>query len=102
MPKRRKAVQDAIVQMRATERALGPEFMTRLRMLARDFDLESLMPLPGSPVDIHAASDMDARFEPVDQKKNLTIVMKFLQMNPDNKNIQSQIRMFLADQKTIQ
>lgn len=106
--KRKRIVQEALLQMRATQAALGPEFMARIKVLVRDFDPESLIPGPApvasppSPAmpEALAAPISDDR-EPVDQKKNLQIVMKFLQLKQDNRNVQNQIRALLADLKTL-
>lgn len=84
-PKPRPAVQDALLQIRATRKALGPELVARLRVLIRDFDPESLSP-PPAPA-----------FEQVDRRNTLSVVMKFLQMNPGNRPLQSRIRAMLAE-----
>lgn len=99
--KRKRIVQDALLQMRATQAALGPEFMARIKVLVRDFDPESLIPGPAAaPPAIPPAVIPDGR-EPVDQKKNLQIVMKFLQLKQDNKNVQNRIRALLAELNTL-
>lgn len=111
-PRRKQIVQDAMLQMRATREALGPEFLTRIRMLIKDFDPEYLQQLGVSPDEISApqswnpgeiaADPVISRTEPVDQKKNLLIIMKFLQLNPHNKSVQNQVRTLLAEKHTIQ
>lgn len=90
-PKPRPAVQDALLQIRATRKALGPELIARLRVLVRDFDPESLSPQPPAPTPPAPA------FEPVDRRNTLSVVMKFLQMNPGNRDLQSRIRAMLAE-----
>lgn len=89
--RRAKIVQDAILQMRATGQELGPEFLTRLRVLVRDFDLSPLDPAP--------QPSLDGR-EPVDRKKNLLIVMKFLQLKKHDKEFQSQVWALLSESQT--
>lgn len=117
-PKRKQIVREAMTQMRATRAALGPEFVTRIRMLIKDFDPEYLQQLgvslddepipkswtPGEAVNLPPRSDTfdQGGVEPVDQKKNLLIIMKFLQLNPHNKSVQTQVRTLLAETKTIQ
>jgi len=112
-PKRKQIVQEAMLQMRMTKEALGPEFLTRIRMLVKDFDPEYLQqlgvsadeiatPQPWNPGEAAIADPALSRTEPVDQKKNLLIIMKFLQLNPDNKSVQTQVRTLLAEKHTIQ
>jgi hypothetical protein len=101
VPKRqRPAVADALRQMRETQTALGPEFMTRIKMLVKDFDPEALF---GSHTD-ESPEDHVAKIETeaVDKKKNLLIVMKFLQIKQGNKDVQSQVRTLLSENTTIQ
>lgn len=100
--KRKRIVQDALLQMRATQAALGPEFMARIKVLVRDFDPESLIPGPAAaPPPAAALAAIPDGHEPVDQKKNLQIVMKFLQLKQDNKNVQNRIRALLAELNTL-
>ncbi len=117
-PKRKQIVQEAMLQMRATSEALGPEFMTRIRMLVKDFDpgyLSQLLgsdavpaeegpvtPVPWNPAENMAPIMASSETEPVDQRKNLMIIMKFLQLKQDNKSVQNQVRTLLAENHTIQ
>lgn len=102
--KQRPVVEDALRQMRETQEALGPEFMTRLKLLVKDFDPESMQRMfPPDEENLDApvaASDTD--FEPIDRKKSLLIVMKFLQMKQENKGIQTKVRTLLSETTTIQ
>lgn len=113
--KRKQIVQEALLQMRATSKALGPEFLTRIRMLIKDCDPEYLQqilgegkPQPQGTIEAwHSAEDIQAEqfnavTEPVDKKKNLLIIMKFLQLKQDNKSVQTQVRTLLAETNTIQ
>lgn len=107
-PRRKQVLQDAILQMRATREALGPEMMARLQLLVKDFD-PALLEQMGIKQDNRegaAAPDLAPvaerpDLEPVDHHKNLLIVMKFLQLKQDNKNIQNQVRMFLAENNSL-
>lgn len=118
-PKRKQIVQEAMLQMRATSAALGPEFMTRIRMLIKDCDPEYISQILGEappqaeepkhavqqetmpePTPWNPAENVVT--EPVDQKKNLLIIMKFLQLKQDNKSVQNQVRTLLAEKHTIQ
>jgi len=111
--KRKQIVQEALLQMRATSKALGPEFLTRIRMLIKDCDPEYLQQILGEDKpqetieawqpaeDIHP-EQFNAVTEPVDKKKNLLIIMKFLQLKQDNKSVQTQVRTLLAETNTIQ
>lgn len=116
-PKRQQIVQEAMVQMRATRAALGPEFMTRIRMLIKDCDPDYISQILGGTAEqaqTIAAAPQDGpeptawnpaenvATEPVDQKKNLMIIMKFLQLKQDNKSVQNQVRTLLAEKHTIQ
>ncbi|MGZ9096946.1 MAG: hypothetical protein ACXW30_01450 [Micavibrio sp.] len=111
--KRKQIVQEALLQMRATSKALGPEFLTRIRMLIKDCDPEYLQQILGEdkpqeaieawrPADDIQPAQFNAVTEAVDKKKNLLIIMKFLQLKQDNKNVQTQVRTLLAETNTIQ
>lgn len=115
-PKRQQIVQEAMLQMRATREALGPEFMTRIRMLIKDCDPNFIAQILGGepPREAEQAKETliaeptpwnpaeNVVTEPVDQKKNLMIIMKFLQLKQDNKNVQNQVRTLLAEKHTLQ
>ena len=94
--RRKQIVQEAILQMRATREALGPEFLARIRMLVRDFDPSCL------PPDHFSSPGSRDGSEPIDRRKNLLIIMKFLQLKEHDKNIQNQVRTLLSDSNTIQ
>jgi hypothetical protein len=97
--KQRLAVRDALRQMRETQAILGPEFITRIKMLVRDFDPNSLI---RSDQEMEEVASIYAEKEAVDRKKNLMIVMKFLQIKQGNKSVQTQVRTLLSENKTIQ
>lgn len=99
--KQRPAIRDALQQMRETQAALGPEFITRIKMLVKDFDPESLV-RTWSPKRSLPAEETAAEKEPVDQKKNLLIIMKFLQIKQGNKSVQTQVRTLLSETTTLQ
>lgn len=101
---RKRILQDAMEQMRIAREALGPEVMARLKVLVRDFDPADLMAMAGvNPAKAqHQVEDDDPSMlpgdrEPVDHKKNLMTIMKFLQIKQDNKAIQLQIRTLLSE-----
>lgn len=107
-PRRKQILQEAILQMRATREALGPEMMARLQLLVKDFDPAVLEQMgikqdnqEGAALPVESPVTHRPDMEPVDQQKNLLIVMKFLQLKQDNKNVQNQIRIFLAENKTL-
>lgn len=112
--KRKQIVQEALLQMRVTSKALGPEFLTRIRMLLKDCDPEYLQqilgndkgqetaPVAWNPAENIQPGQLSATTEPVDKKKNLLIIMKFLQLKQDNKSVQTQVRTLLAETNTIQ
>jgi hypothetical protein len=92
-------VRDALRQIRETQALLGPEFITRIKMLVRDFDSNSLVRNDQQTEEI---APIYAEKEAVDRKKNLMIVMKFLQIKQGNKSVQTQVRTLLSESKTIQ
>ncbi len=126
--KRQQIVQETILQMRAANKALGPEFMSKIRALVNNSDQEHLARiLTGLAPDAADASknaddplasthtptldqeqssadtpSIGANFEPIDQRKNLLIIMKFLQLKRDNKSVQSHVRTLLSENQTIQ
>lgn len=97
----RPAVRDALKQMRETQAALGPELITRIKMLIKDVDPESVVRAwnPGGAPQKQLHEDLR---EAVDKKKNLLIIMKFLQMKQNNKDVQSQVRTMLSETTTLQ
>lgn len=86
--------------MRETQAALGPELLTRIKMLIKDVDAESVV-RAWAPEAI-PESDAHDHKEAIDKKKNLLIIMKFLQMKQDNKDVQSQVRTMLSETTTLQ
>jgi len=111
--KRKQIVQEALLQMRATQTALGPELMTRIKMLVKDCDPEYLNRIlttdvaikeatPWNPADDVQPVQISDSTEPVDHKKNLLIIMKFLQLKQDNRSVQTQVRTLLAETNTLQ
>lgn len=93
-PKRKQIVQDALSQMRSTQDALGPEFITRIRMLVRDFNPDCLTGI--DPARIMPEYRDDGK-EAVDRQKTLLIIMKFLQLKEHDKSVQTQVRTLLSD-----
>src|SRR5688500_2887304 len=93
--RRKQIVQEAILQMRATREALGPEFMDRIRMLVRNVDPASLLPDQPFSADPHESDE-----ERVDRRKNLLVIMKFLQLKGQDKDFQNQVRALLSESKT--
>ncbi len=80
-------MEDALATVRQTREALDPGLLERVR--------EAI----GAAVENYQSDryrSMHADKVPVDQKKNLTIVMKYMEMNPDNKALQQELRTFLT------
>lgn len=97
-PRRKQIIQDALLQLRATREALGPEMMARLQILVRDFNPEYLQ-----AADAMAEEEkVGDAFEPVDRRKNLMIVMKFLHMKQGDKGVHDKIRAIMSEAGTIQ
>ena len=94
-------MRDALKQMRETEAALGPELLTRIKMLIKDVDPETVV-RAWSPEALPGQDGHDTIREAVDKKKNLLIIMKFLQMKQGNKDVQSQVRTMLSETTTLQ
>jgi hypothetical protein len=90
--RRRQIVEDAILQMRAAGKALGPEFLARIRVLVRDFDPD---------VSPHSTARHDMS-ESIDRKKNLLTIMKFMQLKAHDKNVQNRVLTLLSENKTLQ
>lgn len=80
----RPAVQEAMRQMRATQDALGPEMMERIKTLV-------------GPMEDQAPEPIYAAREPVDRKKNMLIVMKFLQIKRDDKGLHSRVQRLIQN-----
>lgn len=86
--KRKRIVSEALSMVRETRESLDPALLEQ----ARD--------AIGAAMDNYQKSTfrpMQAERVPVDQKKNLTIIMKYLELNPHNKVLQREIRAFLSE-----
>lgn len=97
--KRKQIVQEAMLQMRATADALGPELMMRLRLAIKDFDPQLMAWLIAQQGE--GTADKDADCEPVDRKKNLLTILKFLEMKRGDKNLNSQVMSMLAEDDSL-
>lgn len=97
--KRKQIVQQAMLQMRATADALGPEMMTRLRLAIKDFDPQLMEWLIAQQGEEEAGTDTAC--EPVDRKKNLLTILKFLEMKRGDKNLNSQVMSMLAEDNSL-
>ena len=88
-PKGKRIRQEALLTMRETKKALGPDLLDKARAGLAAFAEnrhahKELEDAPGDSV-------------PVDMKKNLTIVMKYLEMNEGNKHLYRQIQTLLSE-----
>ncbi len=87
--RRQRIVNEALSTARMARETIDPELLERARKAI------------GAAAET-AQSDkyrpMQAERVPVDQKKNLTIVMKYLELCPDNKALHQEIRAFLSRQ----
>lgn len=86
-PQRMRLVNEALTTARETRSAIDPELLERVR--------EAI----GNAAETSQSEKvraMQAERVPVDQKKNLTIVMKYLELNPHNKALQREIRSYLT------
>lgn len=95
--KRKQIVQQAMLQMRATTEALGPELMTRLRLSVKDFDPELMEWLVAQ----QGEASTDPGCEPVDRKKNLLTILKFLEMKRGDASLNSQVMTMLAENDSL-
>ena len=93
---RRAAVNNALEQMRATQEALGPELMARIKLLVGEIDPRALDALTRERVE-----ENDNGEEIIDRKNNLMVVMKFLQIKQSNKDLQSRVRAILSETDTF-
>ena len=89
-PKRKRIIDDALKTVRETRQAIGPELLGQARESIGNA-LEQKEKTAFRPV-----RPMQAERVPVDQKKNLTTVMKLLELKPDNKALHREILTFLA------
>ena len=85
-PKGKRIRQEALLTMRETKKALGPELMAKAR--------EGLCAFAENR---HADKQGDGKAVPVDMKKNLTMVMKYLEMQQGNKPLYRQIQSLLTE-----
>lgn len=85
--KRKQLVQEALCTVRETREIIDPALLDRVRE-AIGGALERQQNRNIRPMQLDRV--------PVDQKKNLSIVLKFLELQPDNKALQQEIRSFLT------
>ena len=82
-PKRKKLCQDALLELRRTRRLIDPDLLDHIRSII-DQRIEN------------AKSFQDNQSPeqkiPVDYKKNLLTVRKFLELKPDDKVLQKQVQ----------
>lgn len=87
--KRQKIVQDAMGAMREARAGIAPELIEDVRnAIATALEKEQQ----------RSETKMQLEHVPVDKKKNLSIVMKFLEMQPDNKALHKELNSFLSQQ----
>lgn len=85
--KRQRLVSEALTMVRETRDSIDPALLERVRDAI------------GGAVETYQSDkyrSMQAERVPVDQKKNLNIVMKYLEMNPGNKALHREINSFLT------
>lgn len=86
-PNRKRLVNEALEAVRETRESLDPALLEK----ARD--------AIGTAIESYQSDryrSIQADKVPVDQKKNLSIVMKYLELNPDNKALHKEIQSFLT------
>lgn len=86
-PKGRQVREEALAALRETKKNLDPGLLDRLRGAVAAYASNSK---PEETADA-------GRMVPVDMKKNLTIVMKYLEMNRGNSSLYRQIQALLAE-----
>lgn len=79
--------QEALLTLRETEKALDPGLLDKLRSAVISYARNCK---PEEVAD-------EGKMVPVDMKKNLTIVMKYLEMNRGNPGLYRQIQALLAE-----
>lgn len=87
--KRQKIMQDAMGAMRDARAEIAPELIEDVRnAIANAIEQEQQ----------RSETKMQLERIPVDKKKNLSIVMKFLEMQPDNKALHRELNAYLSQQ----
>lgn len=87
--KRQKIMQDAMGAMRDARAGIAPELIEDVRnAIANALEQEQQ----------RSETKMQLERIPVDKKKNLTIVMKFLELQPDNKALHRELNAYLSQQ----
>ena len=103
IPKSRKELEsDVLESMRQVRQQIDPEILQRAKQLVSDMGPakgrqafeDMLEKIPESKQDGEQGNDAHV---PVDRKKNLTIVMKFLEKNPENQAVMNEIKILLTE-----
>lgn len=84
---RARLVDEALAAVRETRNTIDPDLLHRVR--------EAIGAAAETAQDVKRRP-MQAERVPVDQKKNLTIIMKYLELNPGNKAVQREVNSFLS------
>lgn len=89
--KRQKIVKEAMGAMREARAEIAPELLDNVRdAIATALEREQ------AQKEVTSETKMRLEHVPVDKKKNLMTVMKFLEMQPDNKALHRELTSFLS------
>ncbi len=85
-PHRKRITQEAILNMRAAREAIDPELLAHARKIIEETAV----------ADVDVADDQGK--VPVDRKKNLSIIMKFMALQPENTALHKEVDRFLKNE----
>ena len=86
-PKRTRLISEALTTVRETRETIDPGLLEQVRQAIGN---------AAETTQKERYTTIKAERVPVDHKKNLTIVMKYLELRPENKALQQEIRTFLG------
>ncbi|AEP09880.1 hypothetical protein [Micavibrio aeruginosavorus] len=108
--RRKQVLDDALTQLRQTRDQLDPALLARVRALIGDRTLLDLMePVsddrPSLPPGVKAwnpAADIKPEpakpgYEAIDRRRNLQTIRLFLELQPQNKSVQTKVRTLMSE-----
>ena len=87
--KRKRLIGEALATVRETRALIDPALLERVR---------EAIGVAAEHCENRQYKSMQLERIPVDQKRNLSIALKFMEMQPENKALQHEIRTFIAQQ----
>lgn len=100
-PKRKKLQQDILAAMKTARQNIDPDLLERVRQViagvAEKQKKGAQKPSDFQKLVQESSKTLPSDKIPVDKAHVLSVVMKFLELSPDNKGLQKEIRGFLAE-----